>query len=148
MPVEYLKESPSQTAGPYVHIGTMPAHAGLNLRTQEKLNVLTGPSVEGERIRIEGMIYDGARALVRELPGRIAPTRAAEHRVALFRLASSGISQAVNRDGKVLASAPYPGELASLAMNERTLYPTRIPPDRWLGRISAVVAVALAEPHT
>ncbi len=74
------------------------------------------------------------------LHGRIAPTRAAEHRVALFRLASSGISQAVNRDGKVLASAPYPGELATLAMNERTLYPTRIPPDRWLGRISAVVA--------
>ena len=66
MPVDYLKESPSQTAGPYVHIGAMPAHAGLNLRTQEKLNVLTGPSVEGERIRIEGVIYDGAKALVRD----------------------------------------------------------------------------------
>jgi len=63
MPVEYLKESPSQTAGPYVHIGTMPAHAGLNLRTQEKLNVLTGPDVEGERIRIEGTIKDGAGSL-------------------------------------------------------------------------------------
>ena len=66
MPVDYLKESPSQTAGPYVHIGAMPAYAGLNLRTQEKLNVLTGPSVEGERIRIEGVIYDGAKALVRD----------------------------------------------------------------------------------
>ena len=66
MPVEYLKESPSQTAGPYVHIGALPAQAGLNLRTQEKLNVLTGPDVEGERIRIEGIIYDGAGALVRD----------------------------------------------------------------------------------
>ena len=66
MPVDYLKESPSQTAGPYVHIGTMPAHAGLALRTQEKLNVLTGPDIEGERIRIEGHIYDGAGTLVRD----------------------------------------------------------------------------------
>ena len=63
MPVDYLKESPSQTAGPYVHIGALPAHAGLNLRTQEKLNVLTGPDVEGDRIRIEGVIRDGGGAL-------------------------------------------------------------------------------------
>lgn len=77
------------------------------------------------------------------LHGRIAPTRAAEHRVAIFRLASSGISQAVNRDGKVLATAPYPGELATLEMNERTMYPTRIPPDRWLGRACAWFSWAL-----
>lgn len=77
------------------------------------------------------------------LHGRIAPTRAAEHRVTIFRLASSGISQAVNRNGKVLATAPYPGELATLEMNERTLYSTRIPPDRWLGRVCAWSSWAL-----
>ncbi len=66
MPVDYLKESPSQTAGPYVHIGAIPSAAGLNLRTQEKLNVLTGPDVEGQRIRLEGIITDGAGALVRD----------------------------------------------------------------------------------
>jgi protocatechuate 3,4-dioxygenase, alpha subunit len=66
MPVATLKESPSQTAGPYIHIGAMPAQAGLNLRTQEKVNVLTGPDIEGERIRIEGLIYDGSGALVRD----------------------------------------------------------------------------------
>ena len=41
MPVSYLKETPSQTGGPYVHIGTMPSWAGLNLRTQEKPWVMT-----------------------------------------------------------------------------------------------------------
>ena len=64
--VTTFKESPSQTAGPYMHIGFLPAHAGLNLRTQEKLNILTGEGVEGEHIRIEGMVYDGAGALVRD----------------------------------------------------------------------------------
>jgi protocatechuate 3,4-dioxygenase alpha subunit len=61
-----FKESPSQTAGPYAHIGFLPSHAGLNLRTQERLNILTGEGVEGEPIRIEGAVYDGAGALVRD----------------------------------------------------------------------------------
>jgi len=60
MPVEYLKETPSQTGGPYVHIGTLPAVAGLPVRTQERLDVLVAGSVPGERIRIEGMIWDGS----------------------------------------------------------------------------------------
>ena len=42
MPVNHLKETPSQTAGPYVHIGTVPSAAGLPLRTQGKLNVMAG----------------------------------------------------------------------------------------------------------
>ena len=65
MPVSYLKETPSQTGGPYVHIGTMPAWAGLNLRTQEKPWVLTSAETEGERIRIEGIVYDGSGAPTR-----------------------------------------------------------------------------------
>jgi protocatechuate 3,4-dioxygenase alpha subunit len=28
MPIEYLKETPSQTGGPYVHIGLLPAAPG------------------------------------------------------------------------------------------------------------------------
>ncbi|MFC3123963.1 protocatechuate 3,4-dioxygenase subunit alpha [Pseudoroseomonas globiformis] len=57
MPVERLKETPSQTGGPYVHIGTLPAFAGLDIRTQEKPHILTGP---GERIRITGLVLDGS----------------------------------------------------------------------------------------
>ncbi|MGE0230739.1 MAG: protocatechuate 3,4-dioxygenase subunit alpha [Flavobacteriaceae bacterium] len=64
MPVKYLKETPSQTAGPYVHIGTVPRVAGLETRTQEKLNV-SGLGV-GEPIVIEGVIHDGGNQLVRD----------------------------------------------------------------------------------
>lgn len=60
MPVEYLKETPSQTGGPYVHIGTLPAFAGLPVRTQENLSVLTSGGLAGERIRIEGVVWDGS----------------------------------------------------------------------------------------
>jgi len=64
MPVEPMRETPSQTAGPYVHIGTYPTAAGLQVRTQEKPNVAFGPGAKGERIRIEGTIRDGAGSLV------------------------------------------------------------------------------------
>jgi protocatechuate 3,4-dioxygenase alpha subunit len=64
MPVEPLKETPSQTAGPYVHIGTYPSSAGLQVRTQEKPYVAASASAEGERIRIEGTVRDGAGTLV------------------------------------------------------------------------------------
>lgn len=63
MPVEYLKETPSQTAGPYVHIGTLPAQAGLAMRHNEALNVITA---EGERIVIEGIVYDGIGSPVKD----------------------------------------------------------------------------------
>lgn len=59
-----LKETPSQTAGPFVHIGTLPAMAGLKTRPMPPLNVLTGGAASGERIHIEGVIYDGAGAPV------------------------------------------------------------------------------------
>ncbi len=64
MPVEPLNETPSQTAGPYVHIGTHPSSAGLNIRTQEKPNILVGAATKGERIRIEGLVRDGAGSIV------------------------------------------------------------------------------------
>lgn len=60
MPTSRLKETPSQTAGPFVHIGTVPSAAGLKTRSQERLDVIAGAGVAGERIRIEGVIYDGA----------------------------------------------------------------------------------------
>ncbi len=52
----YLPETPSQTAGPYVHIGTLPAAAGLSIRPDERLHVIAN---SGPVIRIEGVIYDG-----------------------------------------------------------------------------------------
>ena len=48
------------------------------------------------------------------LHARVAPVRAAEHALPVFRLASSGISQWVDARGRVRASAPFPGDGAIL----------------------------------
>ena len=61
-----LKETPSQTAGPFVHIGTLPAIAGLKTKVAEQQNFLARDGTLGERIRIEGTIHDGAGALVKD----------------------------------------------------------------------------------
>jgi protocatechuate 3,4-dioxygenase, alpha subunit len=61
-----LKETPSQTAGPFVHIGMLPAMAGLETGGADHPNVLAREGTLGERIRIEGVIHDGAGALVKD----------------------------------------------------------------------------------
>ena len=57
-----LHETPSQTAGPYVHIGLIPAQAGLDIFGQATGPVLAGPNALGQRIRIEGRVLDGLGA--------------------------------------------------------------------------------------
>ena len=61
-----LKETASQTAGPYLHIGMMPQAVGFDIRSRERLNVLAGPNAQGQRIRLEGTILDGEGVLVRD----------------------------------------------------------------------------------
>jgi len=56
---DYLQETPSQTAGPYVHIGLIPHQAGFDIFERPFGNVLAGPQTKGERIRIEGRVLDG-----------------------------------------------------------------------------------------
>src|SRR5690348_309747 len=53
----YLPETPSQTAGPYVHIGLIPRQAGFDIFENNLGAVLAGPEVQGQRIRIEGRIF-------------------------------------------------------------------------------------------
>lgn len=53
------KETPSQTAGPYVHIGLAPAAAGFDI-----FDTTLGPDpatadAAGEHITIEGVVWDG-----------------------------------------------------------------------------------------
>jgi protocatechuate 3,4-dioxygenase alpha subunit len=62
-----LKETPSQTAGPYVHIGLIPHQAGFDIFEKNFSHVLVTPETQGERIRIEGRIFDGAGAPVRDI---------------------------------------------------------------------------------
>lgn len=60
-------ETPSQTAGPYVHIGLIPQQAGFDIFENNFSNNLVSPATRGERIRIEGRIFDGSGALVRDM---------------------------------------------------------------------------------
>jgi len=65
--MDYLKETPSQTAGPYVHIGLAPKAAGFDIFKQELGWDIAGPNAEGERIRVEGCVYDGTGAPVKDV---------------------------------------------------------------------------------
>ena len=58
--LNYRKESPSQTAGPYVHIGCTPNFCGIEGVYPEDLGsrMITGDA-KGERITITGIVYDG-----------------------------------------------------------------------------------------
>lgn len=64
--MDYLKETASQTAGPYVHIGLIPQQAGFDIFANPFGHVLAGPDTLGERIRIEGRIFDGLGQPVRD----------------------------------------------------------------------------------
>ena len=66
-PLGYLKETASQTAGPYVHIGLIPHMAGFDIFEHNFSNVLTGPTTAGERITIEGRVLDGTGTPVRDV---------------------------------------------------------------------------------
>lgn len=66
-PLNYLKESPSQTAGPYVHIGLAPGAAGFDIYKSELGWDIAGPDAPGERIRVEGLVTDGTGAPVKDV---------------------------------------------------------------------------------
>jgi len=66
-PLPYLKETASQTAGPYVHIGLIPHQAGFDIFENNFSNVLVGPETQGERIRIEGRIFDGSGSVTKDI---------------------------------------------------------------------------------
>ena len=63
---QHLKETSSQTAGPYVHIGLAPRQAGFDIFEKNFSNVLVAPDTTGERISIEGHVHDGSGTCVRD----------------------------------------------------------------------------------
>ncbi|MFV0492516.1 MAG: protocatechuate 3,4-dioxygenase subunit alpha [Pseudorhodobacter sp.] len=69
MPQElnYLRETVSQTAGPYVHIGLAPGAAGFDIYRQELGWDIAGPNAKGERIRVEGLVIDGTGSPVKDV---------------------------------------------------------------------------------
>ncbi|PVB62202.1 protocatechuate 3,4-dioxygenase subunit alpha [Labrenzia sp. 011] len=65
--LNYLKETPSQTAGPYVHIGLAPGAAGFDIYRQELGWDIAGPNARGERIRVEGCVIDGMGSPIKDV---------------------------------------------------------------------------------
>jgi protocatechuate 3,4-dioxygenase alpha subunit len=63
---ELLPETPSQTAGPYVHIGLALAAAGNPTRDQEVWSEMARDDAPGEHILLIGNVYDGNGHLVRD----------------------------------------------------------------------------------
>jgi apolipoprotein N-acyltransferase len=114
-----------------------------------KVGVLTCYDLSYTRV-VDDFVRQGAIALLNptmdvadwgeqqhRLHARVAPMRAAEYGIPIFRVASSGVSQLVSRTGRVLASAPFQdkdysgdGEIigGQLPLNARP----RLPLDRWL----------------
>ena len=64
---DYLSETASQTAGPYVHIGLAPQAAGFNIFEKNFSHVLTNSHTQGERIVVEGRVFDGSGTPVRDV---------------------------------------------------------------------------------
>jgi protocatechuate 3,4-dioxygenase alpha subunit len=67
-PLNYLRESASQTAGPYVHIGCTPNFTGITGVFKEDLGAgpLYNDKTRGERITIRGRVIDGTGTPLRD----------------------------------------------------------------------------------
>ncbi|HWQ90214.1 MAG TPA: nitrilase-related carbon-nitrogen hydrolase [Clostridia bacterium] len=75
------------------------------------------------------------------LHARVAPVRAAEYGIPVFRVASSGISQLIDARGALLADAPCPGQDAVITGKVEIGSPGTLPLDRWLGPAAAFLTV-------
>ena len=62
-----LHETPSQTGGPYVHIGLLPQQANIEVFENNFNNQLVQENTLGERIRLEGQVFDGLGLPLRDV---------------------------------------------------------------------------------
>ncbi len=80
-----------------------------------------------------------------ELHSRVAPVRAAEYGIPIFRLASSGISQAVTGNGFVTTRTAMPGNGEILSAQLRLPSRSTLPLDRFLAPVcTGLTALILA----
>ena len=61
------RETASQTAGPYVHIGLAPQAAGFDIFENNFGSVLVADGTKGQRTRIEGRVFDGIGTLLKDV---------------------------------------------------------------------------------
>ncbi len=74
-----------------------------------------------------------------ELHARVAPVRAAEYGIPIFRVASSGISQGVTSRGIVKASASFPGEGEMIFFGANLNRKGSLPLDRLLAPFTVLI---------
>jgi protocatechuate 3,4-dioxygenase alpha subunit len=65
--LDNFPETPSQTAGPYVHIGLIPHQAGFDIFKNNFSNDIAPSGVKGQRITIEGRVLDGLGHATRDV---------------------------------------------------------------------------------
>ena len=66
-PLYPFRESPSQTAGPYVHIGLTPNFCGIQGVYETDLGIaMVNDKTKGERITLEGRVIDGGGNLIKD----------------------------------------------------------------------------------
>jgi apolipoprotein N-acyltransferase len=73
-----------------------------------------------------------------KLHARVAPLKAAEYGVPIFRVASSGVSQIVDRSGQVNANVPFGAQETLIAGQLELGRPGQLPWDRYLAPLAAV----------
>lgn len=78
-----------------------------------------------------------------QLHARVAPVRAAEYGVPIFRVASSGVSQLVDGSGWVIAKAGFPGEREIINGRLHLGKQGSLPVDRWLAPLATGVTGVL-----
>lgn len=132
-------------------------HDGLPARVQELWNSPWGPiglaicyDLSYRRV-VDRLVRAGAVALIvptsdlyswgeyqHRLHARVAPVRAAEYGIPIVRSAGSGISQVVDRTGRVMASAPAAEDLQLFSGTIELDGPGFLPADRWVAPGAAV----------
>ena len=89
---DFLPETASQPAGPYVHIGLAPDAAGFHIFERNFGPTLTTADTEGERITIEGRVIDGSGTPVRS-----------DFTSGVWRFETIKPGAVVGRDGRTMA---------------------------------------------
>lgn len=127
--LDYLNETPSQTAGPYVHIGCTPNFSGIGgVFAEDAGSSLVNDKTLGDRITIKGSVFDGIAAPLKDALVEIWQADAA----GLYNSAQEIRGQA---DPNFSGWGRSPGDMESGEFVFETIKPGAVPyPD---GRIQA-----------
>ncbi|MEO0693809.1 MAG: protocatechuate 3,4-dioxygenase subunit alpha [Pseudomonadota bacterium] len=119
--VSYLKESASQTAGPYVHIGCTPNFSGIaGVYPVDLGTTLVDADTKGERITIKGTVFDGTGTPLKDALIEIWHADAAG-------LYPSPQETRGNADPNFTGFGRSPGDMANGEFTFETIKPGRVP---------------------